>query len=443
MSQLRAAAHLANQRHISDVRGAEGCYHCWLGQYDLCEKHCKLLQKQSSVLVSPGFVDSKQSRGSGVTSPRGSQFLATVPQSPSHGGGASTAVMLDASQDYFLAQRAQQRLNTQFENEQRRVQSLDAATPFFTSVYNEMRSMYPNTQVHEQLRNDMRKDRAVPGSAAASTSSKSWYQTLQQTQKQVHRDLEVRNVVLGLQTDDESVSHHRTKSPGSSHHQQHTLRSLHAPQVYVPATYRQGEHPSNIHQPKFRSASAGASSRRSVTPSTSSTRHTDHTSSRLLEIRVTPYTVIRGSKALDTKHLQLLEGGETAGDRSEAGGGGGDSLYRQGAMWSGSFAKHGGFGDDKRSQELREARQRGRNAGLSQQTEQSSSVSGGRSVSRRTAARGQSPAMSRSVSGVNHHHNVRENKEREKNQFDAARVAGLRNAMEMPLPELFDEILYL
>jgi hypothetical protein len=30
-------------RHMTDIRGATGCYYCWLGEFDKCEQHCALV----------------------------------------------------------------------------------------------------------------------------------------------------------------------------------------------------------------------------------------------------------------------------------------------------------------------------------------------------------------------------------------------------------------
>lgn len=450
--QFRAAPHLAHHRHISDVRGAEGCYHCWMGQYDLCQKHCKLLQKQPAVILSNGYPAAGGS--SGGSQSKGTQFLVSglsrrdTRDDPfgDHPASLGGGTILDASQDYFLAQRAQQSLNSQLDVEQRRVQALDDATPFFTAMYQQMQSMYPDTQVHQQLRNEMQKERrvATATSSGSPQSQRSWYQTLQQTQKQVSRDLEVRRAVLGPAPHDAQQTL-LGAPPSKQQQQQRALYSLHEPQVYVPATYRQGEHAENVHKPKFRSSSAGASTTTTQRSTVSSgARRTDHTSSRLLEIRVTPYTVIRGSKALDTRHLNLLdqqgdvedEGGAVSSQRSSAAQRGG-GLYRQGAMWSGSIAKYGGFADDKRSQELREAKQRGRSAGLG------GGAAAGRSASRgasSVAARGQSPGAS---SAAGSFQQGKKKSNRSAMQEEEARIAGLRSAMEMPLPKLFDEVLYL
>jgi hypothetical protein len=38
----------STMRHASDVRGAMGCYYCWIGDYARCDKHCKLVHRTVS-----------------------------------------------------------------------------------------------------------------------------------------------------------------------------------------------------------------------------------------------------------------------------------------------------------------------------------------------------------------------------------------------------------
>eukprot|EP00672_Neobodo_designis_P026392 CAMPEP_0174837046 /NCGR_PEP_ID=MMETSP1114-20130205/6483_1 /TAXON_ID=312471 /ORGANISM="Neobodo designis, Strain CCAP 1951/1" /LENGTH=157 /DNA_ID=CAMNT_0016071081 /DNA_START=25 /DNA_END=494 /DNA_ORIENTATION=- len=41
--QIAHRAQNPTSRHMTDVRGAIGCYFCWLGEYDKCEKNCTLV----------------------------------------------------------------------------------------------------------------------------------------------------------------------------------------------------------------------------------------------------------------------------------------------------------------------------------------------------------------------------------------------------------------
>ncbi len=41
-------------RHASDVRGAMGCYYCWIGDYARCEKHCKLVHRTANDAAQRG-----------------------------------------------------------------------------------------------------------------------------------------------------------------------------------------------------------------------------------------------------------------------------------------------------------------------------------------------------------------------------------------------------
>ena len=41
--QIAHRSKTPNQRHVSDVRGAVGCYYCWLGEYGKCQEHCQLV----------------------------------------------------------------------------------------------------------------------------------------------------------------------------------------------------------------------------------------------------------------------------------------------------------------------------------------------------------------------------------------------------------------
>lgn len=42
--QMKHRASNLHVRHMSDVRGAVGCYYCWIGQYDRCNKQCQLVR---------------------------------------------------------------------------------------------------------------------------------------------------------------------------------------------------------------------------------------------------------------------------------------------------------------------------------------------------------------------------------------------------------------
>lgn len=44
-SQIKHRLLNPTAQHVSDVRGAMGCYFCWLGEFDKCEKNCKLVHR--------------------------------------------------------------------------------------------------------------------------------------------------------------------------------------------------------------------------------------------------------------------------------------------------------------------------------------------------------------------------------------------------------------
>ena len=46
--EVKRRALLTTMRHTSDVRGAMGCYYCWIGDYARCEKHCKLVHRTTN-----------------------------------------------------------------------------------------------------------------------------------------------------------------------------------------------------------------------------------------------------------------------------------------------------------------------------------------------------------------------------------------------------------
>lgn len=63
-----------NMRHITDVRGAMGCYFCWLGQYDKCQKFCQ------KVHVTPSDTNLTQgSRGPTTTGYLNNRWDAATP----------------------------------------------------------------------------------------------------------------------------------------------------------------------------------------------------------------------------------------------------------------------------------------------------------------------------------------------------------------------------
>ena len=58
--QMRHRAKNLHQRHMSDIRGAVGCYYCWLGQYSKCTSSCHLVRvtdRDHELAASGGAAD--------------------------------------------------------------------------------------------------------------------------------------------------------------------------------------------------------------------------------------------------------------------------------------------------------------------------------------------------------------------------------------------------
>jgi hypothetical protein len=45
-AQIAHRSQNPTSRHMTDIRGAIGCYYCWLGQYEKCKENCALVHAQ-------------------------------------------------------------------------------------------------------------------------------------------------------------------------------------------------------------------------------------------------------------------------------------------------------------------------------------------------------------------------------------------------------------